>query len=90
MLEEHKTKAKDIINLALEYGAEQVSVSLAKSTSVPLSKRILFNRSSVQIMSSVLLLMLDVAVFRIHVVRLRNIIRVRARVKSYCKEGMSE
>ena len=39
MLEEHKTKAKDIIDLALEYGAEQVSVSLAKSTSFQVDVR---------------------------------------------------
>ena len=39
MLEEHKTIAKDIIDLAHGYGAEQVSVSLAKSTSFQVDVR---------------------------------------------------
>ena len=39
MLEKHKTIAKDIIDLAQKYGAEQVSVSLAKSTSFQVDVR---------------------------------------------------
>jgi predicted Zn-dependent protease len=39
MLEEHKAIAKDIIDLAQKYGAEQVSVSLAKSTSFQVDVR---------------------------------------------------
>ena len=39
MLEKHKTIAKDIIDLAQEFGAEQVSVSLANSTSFQVDVR---------------------------------------------------
>ena len=39
MLEKHKTIAKDIIELAQKYGAEQVSVSLANSTSFQVDVR---------------------------------------------------
>ena len=39
MLEKHKTIAKEIIDLAQKYGAEQVSVSLAKSTSFQVDER---------------------------------------------------
>lgn len=39
MLEKHKTIAKDIIDLAHQYGAEQASVSLANSTSFQVDVR---------------------------------------------------